>query len=310
MNANRNPFIYLKNMGSEMTSRGHRAASGLAAAALLVAASAAAHAQASPWATDERGAVRLVSAVSAVGTASTIWFGIELRLKPGWKTYWRVPGESGIPPLFAWSGSRNVTAVAVVWPRPRRFAVAGMQSYGYAGRVVFPVRVALARPSRPMSLHLDIRYAVCRDVCVPEQAHLVLDLGPGRAAITPAAADIATFAAAAPQPGAKLGWKVARAAIVARTHGGRRRFKLVVEVESTGTAFKAPDLVAEVSAGGPDGPRFGMAMARVGHDGRRVRFVLPYRHAGKTAPAASGLHLTVIDGAHCGTFEVEANPDR
>jgi suppressor for copper-sensitivity B len=284
-------------------------------AAVSVAA-AAADAQVTPWMENERAAVRLVSAVTAVGAARHIRFAVELRLKPGWKTYWRIPGESGMPPLFTWSGSRNVAAVAVTWPRPRRFVVAGMQGYGYAGRVVFPVGVALARPGAPVSLRLDLRYAACRDICVPEQAHLVLDLARGPAAPTPFADDIAAAAAAAPQPGAHFGWTVARSAIVAHAEGGRRRFVLVVDVASTGTPFEAPDLVAERAASpAPDpapgpasgpAPAFGMATAKVSGAGRRVRFKLPFRGGDGAAPGR--LRLTLIDGANCATFEVEPRP--
>lgn len=290
-------------MGRVMTKGGGLGSAAALAAVLAMPLGSGARAQSSPWVETQRGAVRLVSAVAAVGRADAVQVGVEMRLQPGWKTYWRVPGESGMPPVFGWDGSENVAGIAVVWPGPARFAIAGMQSYGYADRVIFPVRVALARPGAPVTLHLHLRYAICRDVCVPEEARLLLRLGEGESRPTAHAADIAAFAAAAPQPGARLGWKIAHAAIVAAKAGHPHRHKLVVEAESAAAPFRAPDLVAE----GAGGARFGMAAAQIRDDGRRVRFVLPYRNAGG-AVRPLRLHLTLIDGTRHGRFETEIAP--
>ncbi|MCW5771080.1 MAG: hypothetical protein KIT16_05540 [Rhodospirillaceae bacterium] len=263
--------------------------------------------------TTERGAVRLISAVAGVGLAEALEIGVELKLAPGWKTYWRVPGESGIPPVFGWNRSENVAAVSVVWPGPLRFAIAGMQNYGYADHVVFPVRVVLAEPGRPTVLHLHLRYAVCREVCVPEEARLMLRLGRGPATATKHAATIAAFSATAPQPGARLGWRILRAAIIAGKGPGKPRLKLVVEAESAGAPFQAPDLIAESEAGAAGAARYGMARAQLEDEGRRVRFVLPYRPAGaglqSVPPARLRLRLTLLDGARRGRFAAEARPE-
>jgi len=71
--------------------------------------------------------------------------GLRLSLKPGWKTYWRSPGEAGVPPDFDWSGSLNVKSVEVLWPRPRPFESFGLETLGYAERVVFPLRLEPGR---------------------------------------------------------------------------------------------------------------------------------------------------------------------
>lgn len=302
--ANRNPFIYLNNMGKVMTLGGIIAAPAAAVAALLAfLIGSEARAQASPWTASERGAVRLVSAATATGNAGTLTLGLEFALNPGWKTYWRVPGESGMPPRFDWIGSANVAAATVEWPSPMRFEIAGMQSYGYEGRVVLPIRIDLVEPGQAATLRLHLRYAICREVCVPEEARLALDLPAGRPGISPHARAIAAFAARAPQPGRRLGWRVERASL-APAPGGDGRWELVVEIASA-KPFRAPELVAE----GGEHQHFGLSSVALGADRRRARFVLPYRRSGapaghKAEEPAGEIALTLFDGARGGTFSV------
>jgi DsbC/DsbD-like thiol-disulfide interchange protein len=101
--------------------------------------------------------------------------GIEITLEPGWKTYWRTPGE-GISPSFSWDESLNVKAVEVLWPAPMRFAEGEGSSIGYQERVVLPVLVTPENPAKPISLSLAVAYGVCKDICVPVEAQLSLDL--------------------------------------------------------------------------------------------------------------------------------------
>ncbi len=101
--------------------------------------------------------------------------GLEIRLTPGWKTYWRTPGD-GIAPEFDWSGSQNVAAVQVLWPVPKHFRDAAGEYNGYADRVVLPIVVAPERAGAPVSLELSLDYAVCKDVCVPVSKHLSAQL--------------------------------------------------------------------------------------------------------------------------------------
>ena len=102
--------------------------------------------------------------------------GIHVTLKTGWKTYWRVPGESGVPPQFDWSGSANAADIVVAMPVPLRFSDGNGDGIGYKTEVVFPVTVTPGDPAAPVRLDLQMFYAVCNDICVPVQAHLGLDL--------------------------------------------------------------------------------------------------------------------------------------
>jgi DsbC/DsbD-like thiol-disulfide interchange protein len=111
--------------------------------------------------------------------------GIVIELDAGFKTYWRHPGESGLPPSFGWRGSENLAKAEVLWPAPSRFEDAGGVSYGYKEHVIFPVEVTPADRSRPVVLKLALDYGVCKDICIPASAALVLvlDKVPGRSAV-------------------------------------------------------------------------------------------------------------------------------
>ena len=133
-----------------------------------------AHGQdASAWADGHRSRVRLIAGgADAAGRLA----GVEIKLDPGFKTYWRNPGESGLPPAFDWSKSINVETVEVLWPAPTRSVDASGISYGYHGGVVFPVRLRPREPARPVTLALRIDYGVCKDICIPAHADLALTL--------------------------------------------------------------------------------------------------------------------------------------
>jgi len=139
-------------------------------------------ADASNWDSDLNSAMRLLAGgASEDGGVTVLRAGIELQLKPGWKTYWRYPGDSGIPPRFDFSGSSNVVSTLVAWPAPKRFADGSGMSIGYERGVIFPVRVVPQDPAKPVLLRLKIDYAVCRDLCVPAagQGELTLERGKG-----------------------------------------------------------------------------------------------------------------------------------
>ena len=111
------------------------------------------------------------------GKQSDVWrSGIHITMQQGWKTYWRVPGDGGVPPSFDWSASENVEAVKVMMPLPHRFADENGEGIGYKTEVIFPVDVTPRDISRPARLDLNIFYAVCNDICVPVQAQVKLDI--------------------------------------------------------------------------------------------------------------------------------------
>lgn len=105
---------------------------------------------------------------------------VHLDLAPGWKTYWRAPGDAGIPPSFDWSGSQNIRSVQFHWPAPSVFHNNGMQSIGYHDSLTLPVEIIPEDPSAPVSLRVEMQLGICDEICVPASLSLTADLlGPG-----------------------------------------------------------------------------------------------------------------------------------
>src|SRR5437868_2768551 len=143
----------------------------LALAATIFAASLAVEACAedsSPWQRDGHSAVRLLAGSRS---GAVLLGGIAFQLQAGWHTYWRNPGDSGVPPRFDFSKSDNVEAVTVLWPAPMKFDDgAGGVSLGYKQKVVLPLRIVAKNADKPVTLRADINYAVCDKLCVPVDA--------------------------------------------------------------------------------------------------------------------------------------------
>jgi DsbC/DsbD-like thiol-disulfide interchange protein len=127
---------------------------------------------ASPWQRDGHSAVRLLAGSRS---GAVLLGGIAFQLEPGWKTYWRNPGDSGVPPRFDFSKSENIEAVTVLWPAPTKFDDgAGGHSMGYHNQVVLPLRIVAKSADKPVTLRADINYAVCEKLCIPVQANAEL----------------------------------------------------------------------------------------------------------------------------------------
>jgi DsbC/DsbD-like thiol-disulfide interchange protein len=132
----------------------------------------------SAWDEEPHGSARLIAgAMQNTRDNKLERAGIEIRLEPGWKTYWRYPGDSGVPPTLDFAGSENVKSVSTLWPAPDVFDDgAGGHSIGYHGDVVLPLQVTPNDAAKPSSLHVKLDYAVCGKLCVPVEAHLALTL--------------------------------------------------------------------------------------------------------------------------------------
>src|SRR5438067_2905239 len=123
---------------------------------------------ASPWQRDGHSAVRLLAGSRS---GAVLLGGIAFQLQPGWKTYWRMPGDSGVPPRFDFSKSENVEAVTVMWPAPLKFDDgAGGHSIGYHDQIVLPLRIVAKAADKPVTLRAEINYAVCEKLCIPVEA--------------------------------------------------------------------------------------------------------------------------------------------
>ena len=100
---------------------------------------------------------------------------IEFQLQPGWKTYWRSPGDSGLPPVFDWSGAGNLASVAFHWPAPQAIPSDDGMALGYHDRLVLPFTAKPADPDQPVDLAVGVDFGLCKNICVPAHAALRAD---------------------------------------------------------------------------------------------------------------------------------------
>ncbi|MHA6344701.1 protein-disulfide reductase DsbD domain-containing protein [Roseivivax sp. CAU 1761] len=216
---------------------------------------------------------------------------LQLTLAPGWKTYWRAPGEAGIPPSFDWRGSRNLRAVSVVWPVPEVFELSGLRSVGYSDQVVLPLRIAPASGG-PVELVGRIDIGVCKDVCLPRslEVRATLPASPG-----PRDPSIAAALATRPLSAAEAGVGAVRCRIAPAADG----IDLTAEIEMPALGR---DEAAVIETADPeiwvdepelrrDGPRL-TARARLSHV------------AGQSfALDRSGVRITVLAGGQAADIQ-------
>ncbi|HET7716702.1 MAG TPA: protein-disulfide reductase DsbD domain-containing protein [Bauldia sp.] len=129
------------------------------------------------WSEGAEARVRLIS--GGIGEDGRLLAGIEIMLSPGWWTYWRTPGASGIPPRFDFAGSKNLGAVEVSFPLPERHEDGYGASNVYEGGVLLPLSADVPDPSAPTELRLSIDLGVCEEVCVPDHVEATLIIPPG-----------------------------------------------------------------------------------------------------------------------------------
>lgn len=131
----------------------------------------------SDWSIAPHAAMRVVAS-GAGGADQEVMAAIAIRLDPGFKTYWRHPGDSGVPPMFDFTGSENLSDLQVQFPLPQRFADgAGGFAIGYLGpQVLLPLSLKRVDPSRPALLRVKADYAVCSNICLPVKGQAELPL--------------------------------------------------------------------------------------------------------------------------------------
>ncbi|MBL8581509.1 MAG: hypothetical protein JNL61_04670 [Rhizobiaceae bacterium] len=246
-------------------------------------------ASSSPW-TEAQGAnLRLVT-TGVPDADGKLRGALEIQLRPGWKTYWRDPGSSGVPPAVDVSGSLNIAAAEVSFPAPKRFPDEFGGWAGYDGPVAFPVVLTVADPSKAAVVEAAVFLGVCESICVPVQATLDVDTG-GDPQNTDDASVVAQAFANLPAEADKV------FGAVAATIAGD---KLTVEAVVPGMPEQAELFVASA-----DGYSLG-APERAIVDGR-LRFVVPVFDQPKAAPAGVVLPytLTTPSGAVSGSLPLD-----
>ena len=146
------------------------------ACSLVPCVSAAAGDAAGGWVTANASRVRLTwcgeAFTGAIDAKAALLAFVEMELDPGWKTYWRMPGDAGVPPSFVWSEAKIVAKASVYFPAPHRLADQGGEAIGYTGSVVFPVKIERRNVETPTPLRATISYGICKNICVPVEVAL------------------------------------------------------------------------------------------------------------------------------------------
>ena len=244
---------------------------------------------ASDWSRDEFTQARLISAAEAVGEEAEIVLGLEFRMDPGWKVYWRSPGAAGFPPRPDWAGSANLEGAALRWPAPERFSVLGLDTLGYEDEVVFPILARLAAPGQPLALRATVDFLTCSEICIPYTVDLALDLPSGPADPSTFAHRIERFAERVPGDGAAHGLAIDGAALTGPTDA-----QVLEVVARAREPFATPDLFIE----GPELYAFEPTVVSLSDGGRTalLRAEVSPVTDGLPGPASEALVLTLVDG--------------
>lgn len=240
---------------------------------------------ASPWSEASHSAIRLIDGGRAGSVALA---GLQMRMRPGFKTYWRDPGDSGVPPTFDWSGSDNVAQIDVIWPTPARFEDGAGWSIGYPDKVVLPVQVTARDAAAPVRLALRIDYAVCEVMCIPAQGAASLTLA--AAGASPHAATVAAAIASAPRLTALGATSDAGLAVKAVNVFDGPKPRLVVDIAAP-TGAEPLDLFVE----GPKGSFFGRPTIKAGDAPGARRLATPILELARDLPRWP-LKLTLVAG--------------
>jgi len=240
---------------------------------------------------------RMIAGSARGGTRA--FAGIEIKLEPGWKTYWRVPGESGVPPSFDWSQSKNLDNAEVLYPSPKRFTDASGDVIGYKGGVIFPIVVTPSDPQKPVMLEAALEVGVCEKICIPVEVKLSLTL--------PAGAKL-------PELGTAFD---AALDAVPRTESERRAGDPVISSKRAAFTSDKPELVLEVAfpngakgadlyLEGPSGSYVPLPERIPDSSGQSVKFVVDLSGTDLKDVQNQDLRVTVVSAA--GSIETTWTP--
>lgn len=242
---------------------------------------------ASDWFVTDQGRLRLISAGMESGADGSLLLGLEFRMAPGWKIYWRAPGDAGYPPAVDWRDSENLAETKILWPAPHRFTLFGIDTIGYSETVVLPIRAKLVRAGAATHLAASVDYLTCSQICVPYQTNLALNLPPG-AGQSSFAALVSRYLAQVPGDGSKNGLAVQSASIEPGRKPG-----LLLEIRSA-QPLAAPDVFVE----GPSGIGFGKPVVLPSSDrsATMLRLLVEGDLGAAEGLVGTQLVVTLVDG--------------
>ncbi len=242
---------------------------------------------ASAWVVTDQSKVRIISEFDGVKGKKHLHLGLQVKLQPGWKIYWRSPGDAGIPPQLDWKGSENLQEAEMSWPIPERFNLYGLETWGYHDEVVYPIKVTLKDAEKPLKLSLHLFYGICENVCIPYQHDFTLDLSEKTAQSTIDSSLIESFLNRVPVKTADENNQIG----IARTmRVSRQEFTIDAQ---TKTLFANPVIIIEEERGN----FFKASSPDISADGKMVRFSVRADYAKGTDDISDvPLRITVIDG--------------
>lgn len=231
----------------------------------------------SDWYRTEGGSVRLVTE-RAPGADGVLRGALEIALDPGWKTYWRDPGDAGVPPSLDLSASTGVESLEIDFPAPERHDDGYAVWAGYDAPVSLPIRLKLADPAQSPSISAKVFLGICQSICIP----------------------VSTTLDVAAEDGSGANDAAVTAAFAALPEHASERFG-IIGVSAAGEALEVrvsiPDDVesAELFLAGADGYAFGLAEPAAVASGAAT-FTVPVYGRPKAVPTGSGLHYTLVSG--------------
>jgi thiol:disulfide interchange protein DsbD len=151
--------------------------------------------------TEQVRAELLAHAPEGIAPGKPLWLGLQIEHQPHWHTYWKNPGDSGLPTTLRWQLPAGVTAGEIAWPTPKRLPVGPLMNYGYDGRLLLPVPLTVgpAFTGNSLEVKASAQWLVCKDICIPQQGEFTLSV-PAQAATALHAGAFAAALAAQPQP--------------------------------------------------------------------------------------------------------------
>ena len=243
----------------------------------------------SGWTKAQGAQIRLL--VDPAGAPSgAVWGAIQIALAPGWKTYWENPGDSGVPPKLDLPGSANIADAKLLFPAPERHVDNGLTWAGYEQPVSLPLRLKLERPGQPAQLRGSVFLGICKDICIPVEAHFDVRISADRQDVL--AHTIVTAARSSLPPPASADFGLVSAA--------RKGQQLVLEALVPG-----PDRPAELFISGGEALIVGTPVAVSPAAGERREFLVPIT-GGSDEKGGAGIPLsyTLIQDGQARTGEI------
>lgn len=247
----------------------------------------------SAWAEEEQAAARLIASRDGLGDDGIVRAGIEFAMQPGWKVYWRSPGDAGFPPQPNFEGSENADISPLSWPVPLRFSVLGLETLGYEDSVILPFTVQAIDITKESMVSANIRYLTCKEICIPYDAKVTMTIPAGNGAPTALAHTIGQFDSRVPRTAS-----AARLGISEAWTEHSEKGLYVVASATSEIPFKGPDLYLE----GPIGLGFGAPATRLSNAKQSAILRIPVSgFLGTPAEAAAKLSgssfiFTLLDG--------------